>query len=85
MMKELEWSQDFPYYDPMEATWCICYHRNQSSDLIWPKTWGSLFLPTPMMLQMKFEFDWPAGLKGIPVWKCECNDTRADAGSSRIL
>ena len=30
-MKELEWSQDFPYYNPMGA---ICCHGNQSSDLI---------------------------------------------------
>ena len=34
-MKELEWSQDFPYYNPMGA---ICCHGNQSSDLILPKT-----------------------------------------------
>ena len=30
-MKELEWSQDFPHYNPMGA---ICCHGNQSSDLI---------------------------------------------------
>ena len=29
-MEELEWSQDFPQYNPMKAI--------QSSDLIWPKT-----------------------------------------------
>ena len=34
-MKELEWSQDFPHYDPMGA---ICCHGNQSSDPILPKT-----------------------------------------------
>ena len=28
-MKPLEWSQDFPHYNPMGA---ICCHRNQSSD-----------------------------------------------------
>ena len=28
-MKELEWSQDFPHYNPMGA---ICCHENQSSD-----------------------------------------------------
>ena len=28
-MKELEWSQDFPHYNPMGA---ICCHGNQSSD-----------------------------------------------------
>ena len=34
-MKELEWSQDFPHYNPMGA---ICCHRIQSSDSILPKT-----------------------------------------------
>ena len=34
-MKELEWSQDFPHYNPMGA---ICCHGNQSSDPILLKT-----------------------------------------------
>ena len=34
-MKELEWPQDFPHYNPMGA---ICCHGNQSSDPILPKT-----------------------------------------------
>ena len=34
-MKELEWSQDFPHYNPMGA---ICCYGNQSSDPILPKT-----------------------------------------------
>ena len=34
-MKELEWSQDFPHYNPMGA---ICCPGNQSSDPILPKT-----------------------------------------------
>ena len=34
-MKELEWSQDFPHYNPMGA---ICCHGNQSSDPTLPKT-----------------------------------------------
>ena len=34
-LKELEWSQDFPHYNPMGA---ICCHGNQSSDPILPKT-----------------------------------------------
>ena len=33
-MKELERSQDFPYYNPMGA---ICFQGTQSSDPIWPK------------------------------------------------
>ena len=34
-LKELEWSQGFPHYNPMRA---ICCHGNQSSNPIWPKT-----------------------------------------------
>ena len=34
-MKELEWSQDFPHYNPIGA---ICCHGNQCSDPILPKT-----------------------------------------------
>ena len=34
-MKVLEWSQDFPHYNPIGA---ICCHGNQNSDLILPKT-----------------------------------------------
>ena len=45
-MKALEWSQDFPHYNPMRA---ICCHGNQSSDPIWPKAYCSLS-PFPMML-----------------------------------
>ena len=81
-MKELEWSQDFPHYNHMGA---ICCHRNQSSEWILPKTKCSLS-PTPMMLLMKFDYDWPAGFRDIiHVWKCGRTDTRTDAGSSPIL
>ena len=69
-MKELEWSQGFPHYKIMGA---ICCHGNQSSDPIWPKTYCSQS-PTPMMLQMKFDYDRPAGLKDTYVWKCERTD-----------
>ena len=62
-MKELEWSQDFPHYNPMGA---ICCHGNQSSAPIWPKTKCSQS-PNPMMLLMKFDNDWPAGLRDIHV------------------
>ena len=62
-MKELEWSQGFPPYNHIGAIGC---HGNQSSDPIWPKTQCSQ-CPTPMMLQMKFDNDWPAGLRDIHV------------------
>ena len=50
-MKELEWSHDFPHYNPMGAIWC---HGDQSSDSIYPKTQCRQSL-TLMMLQMKFD------------------------------
>ena len=53
-MKELEWSQDFPHYNPMGA---ICCHGNQSSDPILPRTCSSQS-PTPTMLLMKSDYDW---------------------------
>ena len=34
-IKALERSQEFPHYNTIGA---ICYHGNQSSDPIWPKT-----------------------------------------------
>ena len=61
-MKELEWSQDFPHYNPMGA---ICCHGKQSSNPIWPKTYCSQST-TPIMLLMKFDYDWPAGFRDIP-------------------
>ena len=62
-MNELEWSQNFPIYNPMGA---ICCHGNQSSNPILPKTLYSQS-STPMMLLMKFDYDWPAGLRDIHV------------------
>ena len=74
-MKELEWSQDIPHYNPMKAIYC---HGNQSSDPIKPKTKYSQS-PTPMMLLMRFDYDWPAGLRDIHVRKCGRTDGRTQA------
>ena len=52
-MKALEWTQHFPYYNPMGAIRC---HGHQSSNPIWPKTYCSLS-PTPIMVQIKFRYD----------------------------
>ena len=38
-MKELEWSQGFPHYNPMGA---ICCHGNQSYNPIWPTLMESI-------------------------------------------
>ena len=47
----------------------FCCHGNQSFDLICPKTLCSLS-PTPVMLHIKFDQDWPTGFRDIQVWKC---------------
>ena len=46
-----------PHYNPMGA---IRRHGNQNSNPIWPKTYCNLS-PTPMIVQIKFGFDWPRG------------------------
>ena len=53
----------FPHYNPMGAIRC---HGHQSSDPIWPKTCCSLS-PTPMMVQLKFRYNWPTGCGDIRV------------------
>ena len=62
-MKALACSQHFPNYNPTRAIRC---HRHQSSDPIWPKTLCSLS-PTPMMVQIKFRYDWSTGCGDIQV------------------
>ena len=56
-MKALEWTQHFPHYNPMGA---ICCHGNQSSNPTSSKTLCNQS-PTPMMLRIKFGYDWPTG------------------------
>ena len=73
-MKALEWSQAFSHYNSMGA---ICCHGNQSSNPIWPKTYCS-FSPTPVMLQIKFDRNWPSGLRDIHVWNCLRTHGRTD-------
>ena len=62
-IRALECSQHFPHYNPMGAIRC---HGQQSTDPIWPKTYCSLS-PTPMMVQIKFRYDWPTGCGDIQV------------------
>ena len=57
----------FPYCKSMGA---FCCHGNQSFDPICPKTLCTLF-PTPMMLHIEFDQDWPTGFTDILVQKCE--------------
>ena len=60
------WRHRFPHYKSMGPFYC---HGNQSFDPICPKTLCSLS-PTPVMLHIKFDQDWPTGFRDIQVWKC---------------
>ena len=60
------WRHHFPHYKSMGS---FCCHGNQSFDPICPKTLCSLS-PTPVMLLIKFDQDWPTGFRDIQVWKC---------------
>ena len=62
---EKRWRHHFPHYKSMGG---FCCHGNQSCDPICPKTlWG--LSPTPMMLNIKFNQDWPTGFRDIQVKK----------------
>ena len=71
---EKRWRHHFPHYKSMGA---FCCHGNQSFDPICPKTLCSLS-PTPVMLHIKFDQDWPSGFRDIQVWKCGRRTTTDD-------
>ena len=56
----------FPHYKSMGA---FCCHGNQSFDPICPKALCSIS-PTPVMLHINFDQDWPTGFRDIQIWKC---------------
>ena len=65
-------------FSPIITLWELSVAmRHQSSDPIWPKILCSQS-PTPMMLQMKYYYDPPAGLRDIHVGKCGRTHERMD-------
>ena len=64
---EKRWRYHFPYCKSMGA---FCCHGHQSFHPICLKTLCSLS-PPPVMLHIKFDQDWPTGLRDIQVWKCK--------------
>ena len=60
---EKRWRQHFPRYKSMGA---FCCHGQQSFDPVCLKTLCSLSTP-PVMLHIKFDQDWPTGLRDIQV------------------
>ena len=61
------WRHHFPHYKSMGAFWC---HGPQSFNPVCLKTLCSLS-PPPVMLHIKFDQDWPTGLRDIQVQKCK--------------
>ena len=57
------WRHRFPNYKSMGA---FCFHGNQSFDPICLKTLCS-FSPTPVILHIKFDRNWPTGFRDIQV------------------
>ena len=51
---------------PIISKWGLSVAMIQSA----PKPYAA-FAPTPMMLHIKFDQDWPTGIRDIQVQKCE--------------
>ena len=64
---EKRWRHHFPHYKSIGA---FCCHGHQSFDPICLKTLCSLSPPL-VMLHIKFDQDWSAGLRDIQVLKCK--------------
>ena len=62
----------------------FCCHGNQSFDPICPKTLCSLS-PTPMLLHIKFDQDWPTGFRDIQVQMCEIFITQGQVTSQWMV
>ena len=63
---EKRWRHCFTH---CKSTGAFCCHGNKSFDPICPKTLCNLS-PTPVMLQIKFDQDWPTSFRYIQAWKC---------------
>ena len=63
---EKRWRHHFPHYKSMGA---FCCYKHKSFDPICLKTLCSLS-PPQVMLHIKFDQDWPTGLRDVQVRKC---------------
>ena len=57
-------------FSQFKSMGAFCYHGHQSFDPVCLKTLCSLS-PNPVMLHIKFDQDWPTGLRDIEVRKCK--------------
>ena len=60
---------EIPFF-PIKSMGAFCCHGYQSFDPIYLETLCSLS-PSPVMLHVKFDQNWPAGLRAIQVRKCK--------------
>ena len=78
---EKRWRHLFSHY---KSTGAFCCDGNQSFDPICPKTLCS-HSPTPMMLHIKFDQDWPTGFRDIQVQKCEIFVTQGQVTAKWVV
>ena len=71
---EKRWRHHFSHCKSMGAFCC------QSFDPICPKTFCNLF-PTPVMLHIKFDPDWPIGFRDVQIQNCEIFITQGASNS----
>ena len=76
---EKRWRHHFPHYKSMGD---LCCHGHQRFDPICLKTLCSLSLPQ-VMIHIKFDQDWPTGLRDIQVRKCKFFG-HSRAGNSKL-
>ena len=78
---EKRWRHHFPHYKSMGA---FCCHGHQNLDPIYLKTLCSLS-PLPVMLHIKFDQDWPTGLRDIRLRKCEIFVIQGQVTPKRVV
>ena len=78
-MKAQKWPHDFSHYNPMGPRLLPWKPPKLDPD-------PCIFSPTPLILQIKFYFDWPtAVLRHIHVWRCKQTKRRTHGRSTARL
>ena len=78
---EKRWRHHFPHYKSMGV---FCCHGHQSFDPICLKTLCSLS-PLPVMLHIKFDQDWPTGLRDIQVRSVKFSSFKGNSKVSGLI
>ena len=78
---EKRWRHHFPNYKTMGD---FCCHGHQSFNPIWLITLYSIS-PAPVMLHIKFDQDWPTGLRDIQVRNCKIFVIQGQVTPKRVV